>query len=69
MHSDQTRKYGISESIIQQYDIVGNKGLYMYYGFRDAILSLGHCASSAWPGKKTPKPLLSAKQKQLLQPA
>ena len=36
MHSDQTRKYGISESIIQ--DIVGNnKGL--YYGFRDAILS------------------------------
>ena len=42
--SDQTRKYGISESMIQAlyYDIRSlqqshNKGL--YYGFRDAIFS------------------------------
>ena len=44
MHSDQTRKYGISESIIQALykDIVGNKVIInkgLYYVFRDAILS------------------------------
>ena len=44
MHSDQMRKYGISESIIQlssYYDFVVNYVLIqgLYHGFIDAILS------------------------------
>ena len=43
MHSDQTRKYGISESMIQAlyYDTIGNKSRNkgLRYRFRDAILS------------------------------
>ena len=43
MYSDQMRKYGISESMIQAlyYDIVGNKVIIRAcnYGFRDPMLS------------------------------
>ena len=49
MSSDQMRKYGISESIIQalHYDIVGNKVI-VFWIQRCHTFSFCHSASSAW---------------------
>ena len=52
MHSDQMRKYGISESIIEAlyYDTVGNKVIIraLFWIQRCHTFSFGHYASSAW---------------------